>query len=117
MVFRFLPKEIDFFNKLRNLVQKFVVVPKSISTARPGDFVTFQYADGDNRIVLVTRPVVKRPGTGNLLLTGFKVGNANYEIEPQDLIQLYNDGDLDEGDYRTYNLRLVKGQIIRMRIL
>jgi len=105
-----------FFTKIKHSIGKWAIVPRSMSTAIPGDYLVFKYTDGNSRVVLVTQPIVKRAGTGNLLVTGFKVGSSSYRMDALELYSLYTQGELDEGEYRTYNLKNIKGMIMRMRI-
>lgn len=96
------------------------IVPKSDSCADPGDFVIFRYKLGQGfdsrreRVVLVVQPIVKEAGTGNLLLTGFRVPDyGNYT--PQSLYDLYENQKLPKENYRTYILGNIWGSLRRIR--
>jgi hypothetical protein len=103
------------------------IVPKSTSAARPGDYVVFMYdvnEDGstDDVLLLVTRPVVKLPGTENLLFTGIKIpsdvfGKAIYgdDYGPEYMNNLYKEGNFDMDYFRTYMFRKIVGNIIRIK--
>lgn len=103
------------------------IVPKSTSAARPGDYVVFLYdveEDGSTEdvLMLVTRPVVRLPGTNNLLFTGIKIpsdifGKAIYgdDYGPEFMNNLYKEGNFDMDFFRTYMFRKIVGNIIRIK--
>lgn len=111
-----------FLAKLGALGKKGVKVPSSLSCAAPGDFVIFDYQDNISRLVLITRPIVKRPKTGNLLLTGFCIDRDfllqdEYEdFGPEQVVDLYIKKGIPENSFRTYNMSKFKGDLIRIRV-
>ena len=111
-----------FLAKIGSLGKRGVKVPSSLSCAAPGDFVMFDYADNISRLVLITRPIVKRPQTGNLLLTGFCIDRnfllkEEYEdFGPEEVVDLYIKKGIPENSFRTYNMSKFKGDLIRIRV-
>lgn len=115
-------REIQDFLKSYNENYELIVsqIPKSKGSIHLGDVLLFRYDlrqenKGSNfRIVLVTRPVIKEPGTGNLLLTGVKV-YPPMQIGPLELEDLYkNRAILPEDNFRTYRLNRMQGPLIRI---
>lgn len=93
-----------------------------MSCASPGDFLLFNYKDGLSRLVLITKPIVKRPETGNLLLTGFSIekdflGDGEFEdFGPKEVVDLYNKKGIPEDSFRTYIMTEFKSDPIRIRV-
>lgn len=112
----------EFLQKLAGLGKKAAKVPRSISAAAPGDFVVFEYEDGIPRLVMVTRPILKRPQTGNLLITGFCIdrdflGPGEFEdFGPQEVFDLYTKKGIPENSFRTYIMSKLKGDLLRIRL-
>lgn len=109
------------------------IVPKSESAGFPGDYVTFDYdvnRDGNIEpvVFLITRPITRIPGTGNLLFTGMKVpedGEAfeafgkmvdfgSGEYGPEFFRSLYRSRQLPMEYFRTYMFSKIVGNIIRI---
>jgi hypothetical protein len=96
------------------------IVPKSDSCADPGDFVIFRYKLGRGfdsrreRVVLVVQPIVKEAGTGNLLLTGFRVPDFG-GYTPASVYDLYENRKLPKENYRTYILGNIWGPLRRVK--
>jgi len=95
-------------------------VPKTDSCAVPGDVVFFRYKLGTGvgsrkaRLLLVTLPITRVAGTGNLLLTGFKLPeDGNYT--PESLETLYKNGNLPLDNFRTYIMSNIFGHLRRIR--
>ena len=82
----------------------------------------FYYEDNTPRLLMVTKPIVKRPATGNLLLTGFCIDRdflSRGEFEdfgPNDVVDLYNEKGIPEDSYRTYIMSKFKGDLLRIRL-
>lgn len=93
------------------------MVPKSDSCASPGDILFFRYSLNNLRgwrLFLLVEPITKQAGTGNLLLTGFKVPTqGNYT--PDSLETLYKNRELPKENYRTYIMTKIHGPLRRIR--
>ena len=96
------------------------IVPKSDSSANPGDVLFFRYKLGmgvgsrAERLFMVVEPITRDAATGNLLLTGFKVPpDGNYT--PNSLDDLYKKKALPEENYRTYIMTRIYGPLRRIR--
>ena len=122
MKVKFSKEIIGFFSKLAQIGSPAAKVPRSISCARPGDFVMFQYKDGVPRLVLVTRPITKRPATGNLLLTGFCIDrdfltqDGFEDFGPEEVVELYTKKGIPEDSFRTYIMSEFTGDLVRIRV-
>ena len=118
---KFSKEEVEFFESLAKESRAAAKVPRSISCAQPGDFVVFEYTDSVPRLVLITKPIVKRPGTGNLLLTGFVIdrdflSSQDDEFGPAQVMDLYNQRGIPENSFRTYNMAKFRGDLVRIRL-
>jgi hypothetical protein len=96
------------------------IVPRSDSCANPGDVLFFRYKLGEGvgsralRLFMVIEPITREPGTGNLLLTGFRLpDDAIYT--PKELRDLYKKKALPTDDYRTYRMNRIYGPLRRIR--
>ena len=113
-----------FSNKIKSFLaqvgasddQRIAMVPKSDSCGRPGDILFFRYKLGVGkgsrgyRILLLTEPITKQAGTGNLLMTGFNVPEDG-TYTPQSLESLYMNRELPEDGYRTYIMSNIFGPL------
>ena len=93
------------------------VVPKSNSCASPGDILFFRYSLKNTRgvrLFLVTEPITRQAGTGNLLLTGYKIPTHG-TYTPDSLESLYNKRELPKENYRTYIMSRIYGPLRRVR--
>ena len=97
------------------------IVPKTRSCGEIGDILIFRYSLGvgsgsrAQRMGMIVRPIIKLPGTGNLLLTVVKVPVAQ-EFSSKVLENLYKYRSLiPENEYRTYMLRKIYGPLLRIR--
>jgi len=115
-------KQVDFFLEQVG-VDPFLevsIVPKSDSCAVPGDVLFFRYQLGRgkgsraSRIFLIVEPITREAGTGNLLMTGFKLPD-NGQYTPDSLESLYKKGTLPRENYRTYIMGRVYGPLRRIR--
>lgn len=94
------------------------IVPKSISCGVPGDILFFKYpsdppdyiTNPQYRVFLIIEPIIKQPGTGNLLLTGFRFPD-DWNYSPEDFINVYSNRELPEENYRTYIIQKINGPL------
>jgi hypothetical protein len=94
------------------------IVPKNKSCGRPGDILFFKYPTippdyilgSGYRIFLIIEPVVKLPGTGNLLLTGFRFP-YDWSFSDKDFTEVYKNKELPEENYRTYIIQKIQGPL------
>jgi len=95
------------------------IVPKSDSAGNPGDILLFRYKLGIGkgsikfRIFMLIEPITKIAGTGNLLMTGFKVPKDGV-YTPDSLENLYKNRELPKDNYRTYIMSRVWGPLRRV---
>jgi len=113
-------------------------VPRNISCGEVGDFLIFRYQLGTGagsraqRLVMIVRPVVKCPKTGNILLSAKKIDMPSI-TSSEDLENLYKKGIFSfiinlfgikqgiigklpkETDYRTYRMNKMYGPLYRLR--
>ena len=96
--------------------QRISMVPRSESCGGPGDILFFRYSFGTGvgsrayRILLLTEPITKQAGTGNLLMTGFKVPEDE-TYTPDSLETLYKNRELPPEGYRTYIMSNIYGPL------
>jgi hypothetical protein len=94
-------------------------VQKSDSAGQPGDILFFRYKLGIGkdsikfRIFMLIEPITKIAGTGNLLMTGFKVPKDG-DYTPDSLENLYKNRELPKDNYRTYIMSRVWGPLRRV---
>ena len=114
-------------------------VPRSVSCGKVGDFLIFKYLlpgqkaedkDVEQRLVMIVKPVVKSPKTGNILLSAKKVdmGSINSSDELENLYNrrassyilsvlgmMQGMKQKKETDYRTYRMNRIEGQLYGLR--
>jgi len=132
----FSKKITNFLTKTGVKDKKFISeVPKSISCGVPGDILIFRYRPKykkffssrgkpvykitkskrvQNRILLITEPVIKDAKTGSILLTGFDVPSIG-QYTPESLLSLYTERRLPQNGYRTFILQNIVGPLYRIK--
>jgi hypothetical protein len=118
----FSPEILSFFKKLGiDTEDDIAMVPKNYSCGTLGDLLIFRYPIGtgpgsrEQRITMIVKPIIKIPGTQNLLLSVLKVP-VTATFTPKDLENLYNSrSQIPEGSYRTYILSKIVGPLFRLR--
>ena len=114
----FSPKIKNFLTRIERVDKMYwAPVPRSSSCGRVGDFLIFRYQLGigsgsrEQRMVMIVKPVVKCPKTGNLLLSAVKV-DLNSISTPSQIANLYKSEYFTE--YRTYRMNKMFGQLYRL---
>ena len=114
----FSPKIKNFLTRLERVREMYwAPVPRSSSCGKVGDFLIFRYQLGTGkgsrgqRTVMLVKPIIKCPKTGNLLLTAVKV-DINTISTPDEVANLYKSEYFME--YRTYRMNRIFGQMYRL---
>jgi hypothetical protein len=114
----FSPKVKNFLTRIGRIKEMYwAPVPRSSSCGRVGDFLIFRYQLGTGkgsraqRTVMIVKPVIKCPKTGNLLLSAVKV-DLNSISTPSQIENLYKSEYFTE--YRTYRMNKMFGQLYRL---
>ena len=114
----FSPKIKNFLTRIERVDKMYwAPVPRSASCGKVGDLLIFRYQLGvgqgsrEQRAVMIVKPIIKCPKTGNLLLTAVKV-DLNNIYTPDGVANLYKSEYFME--YRTYRMNRIFGQMYRL---